>query len=53
MSMFSIGHKEMLEEFKKHLKKHGFEEKGKIHEGITIFENIIKKRKLSEKMIND
>ena len=56
MDMYSIGHsqKEMLEEIKKHLKKHGFEEKGKTDEGITIFENTIKKRvvKIGEKTKN-
>lgn len=56
MDIYSIGHsqKEMLEEIKKHLKKHGFEEKGKTDEEITIFENTIKKRvvKIGEKTKN-
>lgn len=53
MSIFSIGHKEMLEEIKKSLKKHVFEEKGKTNEWITIFKNTVKKRMITEKMIND
>lgn len=31
-----ISHKEMIEEIKKHLKKHGFEEKGRTNEGFLI-----------------
>jgi hypothetical protein len=32
-----VSHEEMIKEIKKHLKKQGFEEKGKTENGITIF----------------
>ena len=37
-----VSHEEMIEEIKKHLKEHGFEEKGKTKDGITIFKKIKK-----------
>jgi hypothetical protein len=32
-----VSHEEMIKEIKKHFKKQGFEEKGKIEKGIIIF----------------
>lgn len=41
-----VSDEEMIKEIKKHLKEHGFEEKGKTKDGITIF-------KKKEKEVND
>lgn len=40
-----------LKTIKGHFEKHGFEEKGKTDESITIFKNAIKKKEIPEKLL--